>query len=468
MVGKASSSSKKAAATLEEAPEAAAPEAAAEAPAAEAAEAAAEEAPAADAPAEEKKEEAKTEEEKTDKKKKPKKKVVPSWATLDDSTRSKLAKAGSLPKPKVQDAILEAIKLCGDSKGAASASAIRSMVMSDNPELPKMVLKKAMAKAVERGLVAQIKGKGFSGSFKLGKGKPVKKAEGEKGKKVKKDAGPAKAPLEELFPLVFTWACNPKEASVGLIKKYVVANYPELELGEESKHYRKALEAAEKHGSLERITGKGFNGTFALVDGASKAGGRFDDAFENALIAMNEPKDLSVSKLRDYLSCYHPEYNTDNRPHVLKSALDRAAAQGWVQQISGKGFTGTYRLSHNYYPSPRELWGNDFVEPKAKEAKEARGSKASPAKATPKKAAKRAVSESEDEEEDEEEEEAYKPKAKKRGAPTPRKEVVKKPKAAAKAKATKATKAKPVVAKKSKPAKGAVNKSRKGASRGKK
>jgi len=456
MVGKSSSSSKKAAATLEEAPEAAAPEAAAEAPAAEAA---AEEAPTEETPAEENKEDAEKTDEKPEKKKKPKKKVVPSWATLDDSTRSKLAKAGSLPKPKVQDAILDAIKLCADSKGAASASAIRSMVMSDNPDLPKMVLKKAMAKAVERGLVVQSKGKGFAGSFKLGKGKPLKKAEGEKGKKGKKDAGPAKAPLEELFPLVFTWACNPKEASVGLIKKYLVANYPELDLGEDSKHYRRALEAAEKHGSLERITGKGFNGTFALVDGASKTGGKFDDAFENALIAMNEPKDLSVSKLRDYLSCYHPEYNTDNRPHVLKSALDRAVKAGWIQQISGKGFSGTFRLCHNYYPSPRDLWGKDFVEPKAREPR------SSPTKATPKKAAKRAASESEDEEEDEEEEEAYKPRAKKRGAPTPRKEIVKKPKAAKTAKA----KAKPVVAKKSKPAKkGAVNKSRKGASRGKK
>ena len=45
-------------------------------------------------------------------------------------------------------------------------------------------------------------------------------------------------PLEEIFPLVFTWACNPKEASVGLIKKYLVANYPDLDLGVEMKHYR--------------------------------------------------------------------------------------------------------------------------------------------------------------------------------------------------------------------------------------
>merc|ERR1719318_933260 len=367
-----------------------------------------------------------------------------------------MAKAGSMQRPKMTDAIVEAIKVCGNLKGLASASSIRAMIMTDHPDLPKMVLKKAMTKAIEQGMVTQVKGNGFSGSFKLGKGKPaVKKA--ADGKKGAKKARSDRQPLEEIFPLVFTWACNPKEASVGLIKKYLVANYPELDLGEDSKHYRRALEAAEKHGSLERITGKGFNGTFALVDGASKTGGKFDDAFENALIAMNEPKDLSVSKLRDYLSCYHPEYNTDNRPHVLKSALDRAVKAGWIQQISGKGFSGTFRLCHNYYPSPRDLWGKDFVEPKAREPR------SSPTKATPKKAAKRAASESEDEEEDEEEEEAYKPRAKKRGAPTPRKEIVKKPKAAKTAKA----KAKPVVAKKSKPAKkGAVNKSRKGASRG--
>jgi hypothetical protein len=161
----------KAAATLEEAPEVAAP---------------VEETPVADVPpaaeaSEDKKEEKKEGEEGVEetKKKKKTKKVVPAWATLSDDARSALSKKGSLPKPKVQDAIIDAIKICADSKGVASASSIRAMIMSDNPELPKMVLKKGMAKAVERGLVAQVKGKGFSGSFKLGKGKPVK-AEGDK------------------------------------------------------------------------------------------------------------------------------------------------------------------------------------------------------------------------------------------------------------------------------------------------
>ena len=147
MVGKSKAAA--AAATLEEAPEAAA-----EAPAAP--ETAAE--PAAEAPAEksEKKDEEKKEEP-ADEDKDKKKKVVPTWATISDEARSKLAKAGSMQRPKMTDAIVEAIKVCADSKGAASASSIRSMIMSDHPDLPKMVLKKAMAKAVEKGLVNQVK-----------------------------------------------------------------------------------------------------------------------------------------------------------------------------------------------------------------------------------------------------------------------------------------------------------------------
>ena len=179
MVGKNKAAA--AAATLEEAPEAAA-----EAPAAPETPAPAE--PAAEAPAEksEKKDEEKKEEssdEDKDKKKKKKKKVVPTWATLSEEARSKLAKAGSIQKPKMTDAIVEAIKVCADSKGAASASSIRAMIMTDHPDLPKMVLKKAMIKAVDQGLVTQVKGKGFSGSFKLGKGKPAVKKAAEGGKK---------------------------------------------------------------------------------------------------------------------------------------------------------------------------------------------------------------------------------------------------------------------------------------------
>merc|ERR1712215_231316 len=138
-------------------------------------------------------------------------------------------------------------------------------------------------------------------------------------------------------------------------------------------------------------------------------GAKFEDALENAIIAMSEPKQVSVNSLRDYLSVYHPEYNTDQRPTVLKNALERSVAKGWLKQISGKGFAGTYRLMHPYYPSPRELWGELFE-----------GKKEKVEKSTPKKAKKRAAAESESEEESEDEGEVV-PKPKKRGAPTPRK-----------------------------------------------
>ena len=100
------------------------------------------------------------------KKKKPVKKTVPDWASLSEAARKSLPKA-QMAKPKVQDSIIAAISTCGDSKGLVSAGTIRSFVMKENPDLPKMVLKKGVLKAMERGLIKQVKGKGFSGSFKV-------------------------------------------------------------------------------------------------------------------------------------------------------------------------------------------------------------------------------------------------------------------------------------------------------------
>ena len=100
------------------------------------------------------------------KKKKPMKKTVPDWASLSEAARKSLPKA-QVAKPKVQDSIIAAISTCGDSKGLVSAGTIRSFVMKENPDLPKMVLKKGVIKAVERGLIKQVKGQGFSGSFKV-------------------------------------------------------------------------------------------------------------------------------------------------------------------------------------------------------------------------------------------------------------------------------------------------------------
>lgn len=381
------------------------------------------------------KEEAKVEAPTTEKKAaKPVKKVVPAWASLSDDARAKLP-ASKLPKPKIQDAIIAAITEAGvDSKGVVSVGTIKKLVTEDNPDLPKAFLKKAILKALERGVIKQVKGKGCSGSFKLDTTKKSEKKIAAKDKKKTVSKSNTKDPLENLFPLVFTWACNPKEASVGFIRKYIAKNFPELDV--EGKTFKKALENAESKGQLERITGKGFSGTFQLVDGANKTGGAYEDAIENAVIAMNEPKDVGVPTLRDYLGVYHPDYNTDQKPHVLKTALDRAVKNGWLDQVTGKGFSGTYRLMYPFHPSPKELWGADYVDPKKK------------AESKPK-AAKRAAAQSEDEAEDEsEDEEEVVPTPKKRGVPKARKTAAP---AAKKAKASPAAKkTKPAVAKKSK------------------
>merc|ERR1740131_299601 len=113
----------------------------------------------------------------SEKKSKPVKKVVPAWASPSDEARAKLP-ASKLPKPKIQDAIIAAINQAGpESKGVVSVGTIKRLVMEDNPDLPKSILKKSILKALERGVIKQVKGKGFSGSFKLDTTKkPEKKA----------------------------------------------------------------------------------------------------------------------------------------------------------------------------------------------------------------------------------------------------------------------------------------------------
>jgi len=383
-----------------------------------------------------------------------KKKVVPTWASLSDAAKSKVTKSADVKaaRPKMDEQVLEAINTCADSKGCASAVAIRNFLISENPDTPKGFIKKSVMRALNKNLIKQVKGTGFSGSFKVETNK--KAAAGKKGKTASATTGS----MEDVFPLVFTWACNPKEASVNQIRKYITENYPDLKT--EGDAFKKALEAGERKGQLDRITGKGNSGTFALMDGADKSGGKYEDAFESAIIAMNEPKDCSVPTLRDYLGVYHKEFDTDNRPVKLKKALERAEDKGFIQRITGKGFSGTFRLAWPFYPSPRVLWGDEFKEPKTEKNEREKSSSSR----------KRVVysedSESEEEEESEAEsdyEEEVLPKSTKRGAPKSRAAPpAKKSKAAAakkpaakkaKAAAVVAQKSKPVVAKKSKPGK---------------
>ena len=99
---------------------------------------------------------------------------------------------------------------------------------------------------------------------------------------------------------------------------------------------------------------------------------RYEDAIEDAIIAMNEPKDASVPALRHYLSEYHTEYRVADRPKVLQRALERCEERGWIQRVTGKGFSGTFRLAFPYRPGPRELWGEWYEEEGQKPKKRVR------------------------------------------------------------------------------------------------
>jgi len=386
---------------------------------------------------------------------KPVKKSIPTWATLSDDDKKKLSEKVKVKidsnKPKVEEVVLEAITAKGDSKGVASAIGIRNYIKKEYPTWPKMLIKKGVLRAVANKKVKQVKGEGFSGSFKIDTtAKAAKKPTKKSNKKSDDKENTAKVPLEEVLPYIFTWACNPKEASSTLIKKYIKKHHPSLDT--DGKAFRKALENGVAKGQLDQITGKGISGTFQLIDGANKTGTKFEDAIEDAIIAMNEPKDVSVTGIRNYMDEYHPEYKTDQRPRVLKNALDKSTAKGWLRQVTGKGFSGTYRLNYPFHPSPVQLWGDEAKVADDKPKKKPKVAKEEPKKKKRKVAESSDEDESSSEEESEEEEEEVIPTPKKRGAPTPRKNALAKKAPKKKAPAKKPAKSKP--AKKTKKGRG--------------
>eukprot|EP00096_Caligus_rogercresseyi_P004539 TRINITY_DN1885_c0_g1_i1.p1 TRINITY_DN1885_c0_g1~~TRINITY_DN1885_c0_g1_i1.p1 ORF type:complete len:442 (-),score=185.40 TRINITY_DN1885_c0_g1_i1:198-1523(-) len=316
---------------------------------------------------------------------KPIKKSIPKWASLGTSS-APLAKSRP-EKPKDVDIILEAFEAEADTGGNLSATYLKEYIKDYYPDNFKQIYAMGVKKAMEKGFMTKIRG-----SFKLTKAGGGSSAVSSSHKK---------ASLEDVMPHVFTWICEPKEASAVMIKKYLDTHYPSL--ASDVKGFKKALENGVSKGQLERITGKGASGTFSLVDGAPKKGTRFEDPIEDAIIASNEPKYASINALRTYLDEYHPQFGVKERPKVLKIAIERLLSKGHLMRVSGKGFCGTLGLSFPYYPSPQELWGDEY-EPNEEEDSKMNGSapskkrkkhkivvqlkeKASSKKTTPKKAA---------------------------------------------------------------------------------
>ncbi|XP_019619590.1 PREDICTED: heterochromatin protein 1-binding protein 3-like, partial [Branchiostoma belcheri] len=81
--------------------------------------------------------------------------------------------------------------------------------------------------------------KGMSGTFRL--------VESYKPKK----------PMETMIGVAIKAVNEPKEASVGMIKKYIREHYPTLDIENRMFLLKRALEKGVKNGELEQITGKG-------------------------------------------------------------------------------------------------------------------------------------------------------------------------------------------------------------------
>jgi len=345
-----------------------------------------------------------------------KKKTIPAWATIAASKKFPVSNfAGS--HPTVDAILVEAVKSSEDRSGISTVSLMK-YIMKNYPALEldrkkkKFLLKKALKRQIEKGTIKQLKGKGFSGSFVVGKPIPDKDKPSTSTKKVASSSVKSET-LGDALPLIITRLCEPKEASYILIKKYLVQHFPHLRIENRPDLLKSALLRAVERGQLERLTGKGAGGTFQLKRSEGQVllkGGGLEDAITAAITAMNEPKTCSTTVLRRFLIESNKEANGSRLVGTLRKTLTKCKVLGWMEQITGKGFSGTYRLSFPFYPSPAVLYPDRVIAPpKEKRAKRTYDS-----------------SDEEEEEESEEEEDSddeppAKRRAVKRGPPKVRK-----------------------------------------------
>uniref|UniRef100_I3IW99 Heterochromatin protein 1-binding protein 3 n=1 Tax=Oreochromis niloticus TaxID=8128 RepID=I3IW99_ORENI len=272
------------------------------------------------------------------------KRTIPAWASVTASKKVPVTNfAGT--QNKVDNILIEAITSCNDRSGVSYQSVMKYIVKKyPGMELDrkKFLIKKAMKKHLEKGTIKQLKGKGLSGTFTIGKQTPLSKVPAQK-----------QESLGDALPLIITRLCEPKEASYNLIKKYLEQHFPSFNIENRPEVLKSALVRAVEKGQLEQITGKGARGTFQLKRTGNKVllkGGTLEDAITAAITAMNEPKTCSTTTLRRYLL----DANKDRKEYQLVANLRRTLTKckvlGWMEQITGHGFNGTYQLSFPFYP----------------------------------------------------------------------------------------------------------------------
>ncbi|XP_065811166.1 heterochromatin protein 1-binding protein 3 isoform X3 [Labrus bergylta] len=335
------------------------------------------------------------------------KRTIPAWASVTGSKKVPVTNfAGT--QHKVDNILIEAITACNDRSGVSYQSVMK-YILKKYPEMEldrkKFLIKKAMKKHLDKGTIKQLKGKGLSGTFAIGKQTASSKKAAQK-----------LEPLGDALPLIITRLCEPKEASYNLIKKYLEQHFPSLNIENRPDVLKAALVKAVEKGHLEQITGTGARGTFQLKRTGNQVllkGGAVEDAITAAITAMNEPKTCSTTTLKRYLVDANKDRKEYQLVRNLRNTLSKCKVLGWMEQITGHGFTGTYRLSFPFYPSPTILYPEKFNEPAKKNSTPA-----------PK---RRRMADSSDEEESEEEEseeesedEAPAPKRKAQKRPPPK------------------------------------------------
>ncbi|XP_034539475.1 heterochromatin protein 1-binding protein 3 isoform X2 [Notolabrus celidotus] len=377
------------------------------------------------------------------------KRTIPAWASVTASKKVPVTNfAGN--QNKVDNILVEAISSCNDRSGVSFQSAMKYMLKKyPGMELDrkKFLIKRAMKKHLEKGTIKQLKGKGLSGTFTIGKQVPLSKKLAQK----------SQESLGDALPLIITRLCEPKEASYFLIKKYLEQHFPSLNIENRPDILKAALVRAVEKGHLEQITGKGARGTFQLKRTGNQVllkGGAVEDAITAAITAMNEPKTCSTTTLKKYLV----DANKDRKEYQLVASLRRTLSKckvlGWMEQITGHGFTGTYQLSFPFYPSPTILYPDKYKEPVKKNSQPA----------TKRRRMADSSDEEESEEESEEEESEDEAPVRKRKAPKRPPPKARRPPPAKKSRSASQSKAKGrgrPLAKKS-PAKKAVSSARKG------
>ncbi|MBN3307691.1 HP1B3 protein, partial [Amia calva] len=292
------------------------------------------------------------------------KRTIPAWATMSANQLARSQKKSHLSlyiRPKIDEILTEAIQACFQKTGA-SAFAVRKYILKKYPSLELdrrgYLLKQALKRVLQRGAIKQVKGKGFSGSFTVV----------NNSKRSRKRGSTSLEPTEKLgdaLPLIFTRLCEPKEASYRLIKKYVEQYFPKLKVDSRPQMLKNALQKAVEKGQLEQLTGKGASGTFQLKRAGDKpllSGAGLEQAILCAITAMNEPKTCSTTALKRFILENSQGGKVSLQVNNLKRTLRRCEMIGWMEQISGKGFNGSYQLCFPYYPSPATLFPDKHKE----------------------------------------------------------------------------------------------------------